>query len=337
MAPIPLHKAPGAELTRSSPLRDVVRLWGESLQTRVRRGELGARTAQTYRRDVALAEPLFAIPIGRLRRGHVKAWIDALEPLGHDGEPSSNLAFEALAKLRRCLTWAETRELLDHNPAAGLSWKVRRAEGQALSLEQVAHFVVALAAVDDQRQRFDRARHMPEFYLEGLRGPAVCVLLLLLTGARMYELRLAMVSDVDLAAGRIVRARGKNGHRRTIVLGGVAQQLVAEQLERARRVGSDWLFPSPKNPERCCVSKTAVWNVCKAALARARIPARRVHDLRHTCATTLQQLGEGRETIQWVLGHLNPRSTDRYLHGEDEPGVRGAIDRYELAVGGPRG
>lgn len=323
------------ELGRMSLLRDVVQAWGESLDTRVRRGELKPSTAHNYRRDIVRSAPLFDFPVSRLRAGDVQHWLDRIEPLGKNGLPSASMAATALFLLRRCLAWARRRGLIDHNPAVDLSLKVRRTKGQALTLTQIGRLMRALDEVDVERQAFDLRRHMPQAYLDALRGPCLCVMLLLLTGARLSEVRLARVDEVDEERRRIVIPRGKNGERRVLILAPLAQQLVTEQIARAAALGSDHLFPSPQNPKRAC-SKTMVWNVFVRAKAKAGIPKRTVHDLRHSCATRLYQLEVPRDTIQGVLGHVNPRSTDHYLHESESPQVRRALELYEQQVRGAR-
>jgi integrase len=53
----------------------------------------------------------------------------------------------------------------------------------------------------------------------------------------------------------------------------------------------------------------------KPILERARLPSIRLHDLRHTCATTLLMLGQHPKFVQELLGHATISQTlDTYSH-----------------------
>ena len=53
----------------------------------------------------------------------------------------------------------------------------------------------------------------------------------------------------------------------------------------------------------------------KPLLTRAELPAIRLHDLRHTCATMLLKMGQHPKYVQELLGHANISITlDTYSH-----------------------
>ena len=60
-------------------------------------------------------------------------------------------------------------------------------------------------------------------------------------------------------------------------------------------------------------------------MAEAGVPRIRFHDLRHSCATLLYELGVPIENIQDVLGHSTPVITK--LLDVDGSEKRGAADR----------
>jgi integrase len=75
--------------------------------------------------------------------------------------------------------------------------------------------------------------------------------------------------------------------------------------------------------------------------AAAGVRRIRFHDLRHSCATLLYELGVPIENIQDVLGHSTPVITKlRYVDGS-EKAQRGAADRFgscsEHELGSDRG
>ncbi|HIY64126.1 MAG TPA: tyrosine-type recombinase/integrase, partial [Candidatus Mediterraneibacter stercoripullorum] len=57
------------------------------------------------------------------------------------------------------------------------------------------------------------------------------------------------------------------------------------------------------------------------------------HSLRHSFATHLMEQGVGRQHIQALLGHRDPKSTEIYLHVSNKSlmGIRSPFDRKEGA------
>lgn len=94
------------------------------------------------------------------------------------------------------------------------------------------------------------------------------------------------------------------------------------QLLLAAGVDSPFIFPCPRNPKK-------TWNFNRAfvnAVTRAGIEDMRFHDLRHTAATNLIMKGVHQRVVQDVLGHKDPRSTQRYTHVPQEH-MRSELER----------
>ena len=69
-----------------------------------------------------------------------------------------------------------------------------------------------------------------------------------------------------------------------------------------------------------------------SVLDDAKLPRIRVHDLRHTAATTMMSQGVGMRTVMEVLGHSQISLTmNTYSHVLDE-GKRAALDASEAAI-----
>ena len=73
---------------------------------------------------------------------------------------------------------------------------------------------------------------------------------------------------------------------------------------------------------------------------RASLPGVRLHDLRHSWASTGAAGGLGLPILGKILGHLHPITTHRYTHFSDDP-LRAAADRVAGDIdgalrGGPR-
>jgi integrase len=72
----------------------------------------------------------------------------------------------------------------------------------------------------------------------------------------------------------------------------------------------------------------------KPLLKRAELPAIRLHDLRHTCATILLMAGKHPKFVQEMFGHANISITlDTYSHGIEgmDGGARGRYGRRALS------
>jgi site-specific recombinase XerD len=71
--------------------------------------------------------------------------------------------------------------------------------------------------------------------------------------------------------------------------------------------------------------------MCKAANIRAL----RIHDLRHSFASTLASAGVGLHAIGTLLGHTQPSTTHRYAHLFEDP-LRAATERAGAILSGKR-
>jgi integrase len=108
---------------------------------------------------------------------------------------------------------------------------------------------------------------------------------------------------------------GKGGHVRTVPIpqwvkaavdawtaaAAVAGGPVFRAINKAGRIWGDGMSPK------------VLWDVVRAAAARAGIEKLAPHDLRRTCAR-LCHLARGElEQIQFLMGHVSVQTTERYL------------------------
>ena len=61
------------------------------------------------------------------------------------------------------------------------------------------------------------------------------------------------------------------------------------------------------------MSPKVLWDVVRAAAARANIDKLAPHDLRRTCARLCHLAGGELDQIQFLLGHVSIQTTERYL------------------------
>jgi integrase len=114
----------------------------------------------------------------------------------------------------------------------------------------------------------------------------------------------------------------KNGKGRSVKCSQKATEALkrhrARQGEERLRVGSLWqdnglVFPTTTGTTKSGTNLTG--RHFKPLLKRAELPAIRLHDLRHTCATILLMAGKHPKYVQELLGHANISITlDTYSH-----------------------
>lgn len=142
------------------------------------------------------------------------------------------------------------------------------------------------------------------------RTVALIVMFLLATGARLREGMSAEWKDIDQAGKmwRIPATNSKSKRMKQLPLNDNALW-VLEQLESKGK--SPYLFPSPATGK----SYTFITYAWRTIKKKAGIPDNmRLHDLRHTFATRLVSAGCSLYEVQMLLGHADPRMTQRYAH-----------------------
>lgn len=94
-----------------------------------------------------------------------------------------------------------------------------------------------------------------------------------------------------------------------------------------RRVQDEWVFLNSKTGTRFNRRPKFMRSLCR----RAGIPNYGFHSIRHFIASYLYDREKiGKATLQRLLGHQSPTTTDIYLHSMPE-GMREAVDRLEGA------
>jgi integrase len=158
------------------------------------------------------------------------------------------------------------------------------------------------------------------------------VLTAAMTGMRLGELRALRWQDLDMAAMK-VRVRqsyvlgqyGTPKSRRSARAIPLASRLVAELDEHHRATvwngDGDLVLAHPHTGRP--LDRVRLLGHFKAALQRANVRPVRLHDLRHTFATTIAASGEvSLRTLQEWMGHLDARTTQ--IYADYMPGQREA-------------
>lgn len=168
---------------------------------------------------------------------------------------------------------------------------------------------------DDQLQRLLTVLRSPD----SPRNVCLIALFLLSTGARLNEALQAKWSQIDrrTRVWRIPAAVSKSGKVRVVPLNDSALEVLG-QLETEGKF--DHLFVnsriSTKTGKEVGTGKpyTTIMKVWSRLRLKAGLPQFRIHDLRHQYASFLVNAGRTLYEVQQVLGHSDPKVTQRYAH-----------------------
>lgn len=160
----------------------------------------------------------------------------------------------------------------------------------------------------------DEARRL-QGYIEANEDNVVALAIgfLLYTGARRSEALKAEWQHIDTERKIWYVPMSKNGKPRHIMLNnkalGILQAAAHLQMQTYGRQ-QKWLFLNPlkHQPYNCIFYH---WNKIRAELG---LDDMRVHDLRHSFASTLVNNGATLYEVQHLLGHSKSKTTERYAH-----------------------
>lgn len=152
--------------------------------------------------------------------------------------------------------------------------------------------------------------------IQDLRDQAVLELLYA-SGCRVSEASGLHLKDVDFAMKQ-VKVFGKGSKERIVPMHRISLDSLRRYLDGARgqlRVNGkseDWLFLSNRGYR---YSEDAIRKMFKATQQQAGLPGEYTpHDLRHTFASDLLEGGADLRSVQELLGHASPSTTQIYTH-----------------------
>jgi len=141
--------------------------------------------------------------------------------------------------------------------------------------------------------------------------------LLILTGCRLNEIMTLQWAHVDLAE-RVLHLPDSKSGAKVVHLA----QPAVDLLRDAQRIKSKPWVIAGTLPGKRLSDLQPFWQRVRA---RAGLKNVRIHDLRHTFASTAVASGQGLPMIGKLLGHTQVQTTARYAHLAAEP-VRIAAD-----------
>jgi integrase len=163
--------------------------------------------------------------------------------------------------------------------------------------------------------------------------PVSCAILWLLsTGARVGEALSARWEDIDREqrVWVIHATNSKSKKRRSVALNDVALSVLDELQSLPRHKATGSLFVGKRGP---LTTINKVWYRIRNA---ADLEDFRLHDLRHSFASTLVNAGHSLYEVQQALGHSDPKVTMRYSHLSKatlQEAANSASQRIQAAMG----
>jgi len=218
-------------------------------------------------------EPLYGRPLDAIKRSDV---VRVLDGLVASGKPYG--ANRALANLKRLMSWALDRGMIEVNPIAGLKPPTKERSRDRILTDQELSALLQSADV------------------EGYPFGAVFKMLVL-TGQRRGEITGMRWSENDLNSRTwtIPASRAKNGQAHQVPLSDPAMSVLRAL---PRFLGSDFVFTTTGNTP-----------ISGFGRAKDRLDAAmgandwRIHDLRRTAASGMARLGVPPHVIENVLNH----------------------------------
>jgi len=179
---------------------------------------------------------------------------------------------------------------------------------------------------EEKRERFLSAAELRrvgevlrEMEVEGVELPSaiLAVTLLILTGCRLNEIMTLKWEYVEFK-DKVLRLPDSKTGAKVVHLG----QPAIELLKAAERIEDNpWVITGTLEGKRLS-DLQPFWQRVRA---RAGLKDARIHDLRHTFASTAVAAGQGLPMIGKLLGHTQVQTTARYAHLAADP-VKSAAD-----------
>lgn len=341
--------ADGRRHTRSFPTKGAARNWKADREADVRRGdhhdttagritfgvfaeqwmaargvEITTAAANRSRLDKHLIPTFGSVPIGRITRLKVQAWVRTLERAGLAANSVHACAYLMSGVMRE----AVREGLVRVNPAADLDLPVQ----------------------PPGRDRTFTRDEVERLYTAAVDPYDTLILLMAYTGLRMGEAVGLRVRGLDLLGRRLIvrdtlievggkitpKAYPKGRSWRTVPLTGRLVDALAAHLAAHPAGRDDLVFRGARGaPISRSRFRARQWI---AALEKAGIDYAPPHTLRHTYGSWLVEAGRPLTEVQKLLGHGSVTTTARYLHvvTEDFGGTLGALEGVQQVATAPR-
>jgi integrase len=302
LAEVALDGLPKRMIVKATPtMDDFVAVYWRDL-ARLWKPSTTKRNAAAWQRDI---EPAFgAIRVADVTRADVIRWRDSC------AGPREAAFNRALAVLSSLLKYAEALALRrkGSNPCRGMPRYKREAKERYLSPAEYRRIGAALR--EDE---------------ESYPAQVAIVRLLLLTGARVSEIRDLQWDWVK--PPRLLLPDSKTGAK-TVWLNSQALRVL---MAVPRIEGCPFVFPDRRGTRPQDLDPW--WVKFRRSCA---LPGVRIHDLRHSFASTAIMANVPLATIGKLLGHVLPETTAKYAHLADDV-MADAAQRISGSLAGAMG
>ena len=209
---------------------------------------------------------------------------------GKKRSPSTRNRFMSALSHAFSVAWREW-EWMEENPIRKIA-KLKEPSGNTRYLSEA-----------EQNRLLAECKNSKASYLH------LIVLLGLSTGMRLNEIRSLRWTQVDLKNGIFRILATKNKRPRQVPVQGQAL-IKLKTHSKIRRINSDLVFPSPRNP-KIPVDIRRAW---ENARDRAGLTDFRFHDLRHTAASYYAMSGASARDLCEIFGWETIQMAMRYAH-----------------------
>lgn len=220
----------------------------------------------------------------------------------------ANRALALLSKLfNLCEKWGLRAD--GTNPCRHVEKFKEERKERYLTPEELSRLGVALADAEAANEELPQA--------------IAAIRLLILTGARLSEILELKWDFVDLERKQMNLPDSKTG-KKTIQLGEPAVELLSNM---PRYVGSPYVIPGQKSGQHL-IGLPKIWGRIRR---KADLPDVRIHDLRHSFASSAALAGMSLPFIGALLGHRELATTNRYVHLMSDP-LKQAADKVSTKI-----
>jgi integrase len=228
-----------------------------------------------------------------------------------DRRPQANRTLDVLSAL---WTWATKQKHVEatRNPVKGVEKYRESGRERYLTKDEFTRLSEALKAAEtiglpysvDESKRKAKHAPKPDNRRRKFSSHSIAAIrLLILTGARLRELLHAKWEHVDFELGMIFLPDSKTG-RKPIYLSAAAAAILSALL---RAEGNPYVFPGEKTAQPRADLKRP-WDAISEA---AGLDGVRLHDMRHSFASSGVGASLGLPIIGKLLGHHQPSTTQR--------------------------
>jgi len=156
----------------------------------------------------------------------------------------------------------------------------------------------------------EQARLLTEAKKSKWNGLHLYLYILLLTGARRGEVISLRWENVDFDKKVLIFKDTKNNSDHSMALSVSLIKMLKEW--KLSLPLTQWVFPYIHDPRRPFINFDNYWHKCRDDSGMPE--GLRIHDLRHTAASTMLQDGYSLEEIKQTLNHKSTLMTNRYAH-----------------------